>query len=483
MSTSMFFVFFSIYLLAMVGIGVWASRRQTGQDYLMGSRKLGSFLLLGTVLATLVGTGSSLGSAGFSFDNGWAGLLYGFGGFLGIVLAGKFFAGANEYKFYTMSEELSFYYGGSIPIKRVVSILTFLASIGWLGAHMLGGSLYLSWVTGISLNNAKVITALGFGLYVIIGGYRAVVWTDAVQSIVLFLGFIVIASLAVPLAGGIEEITGAFTSGKVSFLGLQDYGLLPGISLIVVIATGSLAVPSFRHRIYSAKNVTAAKRSFYITGILYAIFIIFPVLIGMSAHALMPEGFDNRNFAIPFMALEVLPAGLGVLILISGLSATMSSGDSDAIAGVTVLVTDIHSMVRGKLPPEEKLVKYSRIATVATIALALLLVIAAKDITTFITRMVSTTLSGLAVAAIIGKYWKRATWQGGIAALVGGSVVSLIVSGSETMGAIFGNPILPSLFGATLGCVIVSLVTPASTLSESMALQKVMADREKTMQK
>ncbi len=477
MNTTLFFTFFILYLLIMVVVGWRVSRKQSGEDYIMGSRKLGPFLLLGTVLATQIGTGSSMGAAGFGYNNGAAGLLYGVGGFVGIVLAARLFASAHKYKFFTMSEEISFYYGGNKYLKGLVSIVIFVASLGWLGAHVLGGSLYLSWVTGIDLTTAKVITVLGFGVYVIIGGYLAVVWTDCIQSIILFCGFIVVAVLAVPAAGGFEAIQQAFTKGELSFLGLQNYGVLPALSLIVAIAVGGVAVPSFRHRIYSARDIGSIKKSFYGTGVLYAVFALFPVLIGMSARVMNPA-LENNNFAIPYMAMEVLPLGLGILILISGLSATMSSGDSDAIAGVTILMTDIYSMVFKKLPEQNKMVKYSRIATVLTLGIALLMTIFAKDITKYITSMVSTTLSGLAVAAILGKYWKRATWQGGIAALLGGSIVSIATSRSAEIKSMFGNTILLALGGALLACVVVSLLTPANTLSEEEALARVMRDRE-----
>jgi len=83
-----------IYLLAlagtvvlMLGIGVWVARRnRSGEDFLLAGRSLSTPLLLGTTLATLVGTGSSLGAVGFAYENGWAGGLYGIGGAVGVLL-------------------------------------------------------------------------------------------------------------------------------------------------------------------------------------------------------------------------------------------------------------------------------------------------------------------------------------------------------------------------------------------------------------
>ncbi len=131
----------------------------------------------------MVGTGSSVGAVGFGYSNGWAGMLYGLGGAVGILLVAWLFAPVRKLRFMTMSEEMSYYTGGSKIIKNLVAILIFIASIGWLGAHMLGGGLYLAWASGIDINVAKIIIALAFVVYVGIGGYSAVVWIDTIQSI------------------------------------------------------------------------------------------------------------------------------------------------------------------------------------------------------------------------------------------------------------------------------------------------------------
>ncbi len=469
MNISLFFIFFVIYMLIMISIGWYVSRNQTGDDYLIGSKGLNVFLIIGTMLATQVGTGSSMGASGFGYSNGWAGIIYGIGGFASIVLIARLFGDVRKYNFTTMSEEISFYYGANKHVKAVVSILIYVASVGWLGAHIIGGSMYLSWVTGLALLPAKMITVLGFGVYVLIGGYLAVVWTDAIQSVILFIGFVTIAIFSVPKAGGLQNIIETMPAGTTSFLGIESYGVLPAISLMIALTVGGLAVPSFRHRIYSGKNVRSVKKGFYWSATLYAIFAVFPVIIGMAAYSLN-SGLENSSFAIPYMAMEVLPMGFGILILISGLSATMSSGDSDAIAGVTILMTDIYQMIFKKLPPKNKALLYSRIATALTLLIAFLMAATATNITNYISNMVSTTLSGLAVASIMGKYWKRATWQGGLAALLGGSICSILVSKSTTLISILGDPTIPALIGAFTACVVVSLLTPKNNLTEEETL-------------
>ena len=130
------------------------------------------------------------------------------------------------------------------------------------------------------------------------------------------------------------------------FIGLGGYGTIIavvtifGYLLAVVVGVGVLATPSFRQRIYSGESVSTVRRSFVTSGLLYLAFSAVPAVIGMAAHALNP-GLDNSNFAFPYLATQVLPLGVGLIVLLAGLSATMSSASSDAIAGVSILMRDI----------------------------------------------------------------------------------------------------------------------------------------------
>lgn len=468
-------VFIAITIL-MILVGVWASRKvKSGEDFLMGGRGLSLPLLIGTTVATLVGTGSSMGAVGFAYTNGWAGALYGIGGSIGMIALLLLFADVRKYNFTTYSEELSFYFGANKLIKGLTSIILYLACIGWLGAHIMGGSLYLSWITGLDPFTSKIITALGFAVYTFIGGYLAVVYTDTIQGVILFLGFIMLTVLSLVKIGGYEAVSSQMPSEMISFLGIEKMGLIPSISLIVVIAVGVLATPSFRHRVYSSKNVVTLKRGFLVSGILFAIFSLFPSIIGMSAKLMNPE--LEAGYAFPYLATEVFPLWIGAIILTAGLSATMSSGSSDFIAGVTILVSDVYQVFTGKNPKKEKLVTYSRIALFVTLSLALIFTLGATSIIGYITNFIATILSGLFAASVLGKFWPRATWQGGLASLLSGSVISFVILNNASFKAYWGNPVLPALGGAFLAGILVSLITPKCHITKEEALRILEKER------
>ncbi len=477
MNSHVFLIGFIIYALAMIWLGWFVSRNQkNGDDFLLGGRSLPMFLTLGSTVATMVGTGSSMGAVGFGYSNGWAGMLYGLGGAVGILLVAWWFAPVRKLRFMTMSEELSYYTGASHLIKNIVGLLIFIASIGWLGAHILGGSMYLSWATGIDMTVAKIIIALAFAIYVVIGGYSAVVWTDTIQALILFFGFILMAILAVVHVGGWNVIEHAMDPKALSFLAVDKLGAIPALSLAMVIGVGVLATPSYRQRIYSGKDVSTVRRSFVYTGVLYLFFSILPAIIGMAAFTMNPS-LENSNYAFLF-ATSFLPSLLGLVVLIAGLSATMSSASSDAIAAVAIMMRDLYTMVTGKMPPENKAITLSRWMLVFVIGLALLFALTSNDIISYITKMIATLMSGLFICSILGRFWLRFNWQGALTALISGAAVSIAVLLNDGWMAYWGNPCIPSILASLLCAVVVTLVTPASKMSREEALEMITRERE-----
>ena len=470
---------FLLYLLAMIAIGWWASRRQQqgqtaaqqGEDFLLGGRSLPFWLTLGTTVATMVGTGSSMGAVGYAYHHGWAGTLYGIGGALGILLLAWLFAPMRQLRFMTMSEELSYYVGADSLVKNAVALIIFVACIGWLGAHILGGSMYLAWLTGLEQNQAKLLIAVGFAVYVIIGGYTAVVWTDAIQALILFAGFILMALFALHAVGGWPALQQSVAAHQIA-----TPELLPSLSLAAAILVGVLATPSFRQRIYSGLNVSTVRRSFVWSGVLYLGFCFIPALLGAVAWLLQPE-LKNPAYAFPYLALELLPWGLGLLVLLAGISATMSSASSDAIAAVSVLLRDLYALVFRKTPQSDKVVLFSRFGLVGVVLLALLFALLADNIISYITSMIAMLMSGMCVLALLGRFWLRFNRYGALTALTVAPLLSLLWLNQPDWLAYWGNPVLPAVLGSTIAAVLVTLATPACAVSRTDALLILTAQR------
>ena len=184
------------------------------------------------------------------------------------------------------------------------------------------------------------------------------------------------------------------------------------------------------------------------------------------------------------MATTVLGPAMGLLFLIAGLSATMSSADSEVIAGVTVLLTDIYSVFTGKEIDNENIPKFSKIALVITLIIAFLITLTATDVIGFINSTVGAIAPGVGVCIILGRFWKRVTWQGGIASVAVGFLFGLsyllIPSLNEWIQGIFQGPAIPVTIFAFLSGIIVSLITPKmNRLSDEKILELVLKERPK----
>ncbi|MGL4861073.1 MAG: sodium:solute symporter family protein [Enterobacteriaceae bacterium] len=479
MNSTVFLLSFFLYIVAMIWLGWYVSRNQkTGEEFLLSGRSLPLFLILGSTIGTMVGTGSSMGAIGFGYANGWAGMLYGLGGAIGILLVGWWFAPVRKLRFMTMSEELSYYVGANKLVKNVVAVMIFIACVGWLGAHILGGSLYLAWATEMDLSIAKIIIALAFSIYVIIGGYSAVVWTDTIQAIILFIGFILMAVLSVDKVGGWAAIEQAMDPAALSWFAVDKLGVIPALSLAMVIGVGVLATPAYRQRIYSAESVSSVRKSFILSGGLYLFFAALPAIIGMATYTMNPN-LTNNNYAFLY-ATNVFPMAIGIIILIAGLSAVISSASSDAIAGVSIVMRDLYTMVKGHMPPEQYAIRLSRIYLAVVIGIALAFALTSNDIITYITRMISTLLSGLFVCGLLGRFWKPYNWQGALATLLGGSTASVIILLQPDWLAFWGNPCIPAVTSALVSGLLVTLLTPAKTMTPEEALEIITYERETT---
>ncbi|WP_337883569.1 sodium:solute symporter family protein [Chromobacterium haemolyticum] len=477
MANSDFLTWFLIYAGGMMTLGWYVTRHQkTGEDFILGSRKMPMLLTLGSTVGTMVGTGSSIGAVSFGYSNGWSGMLYGIGGATGILLTAWWFAPVRNLRFMTMSEEVCYYTGGSKLVKNLVAVIIFCASLGWLGAHILGGGLYLAWASGIDIRAAKTIVAVGFVFYVGIGGYKAVSWIDTLQSIVLFLGFIVLAVLSVRHVGGWDMVVARTDPAAFTPFGIGKLGLLPALSLAAVIGVGVLATPSYRQRIYAAESATVIRQSFIITGLLYMGFSFLPAIIGMATHAMEPN-LANSSFAF-LQATTALPHALAVVVLIAGMSANMSSGSSDAIAGVSIILRDLYVWIRGKMPPPKRAITLSRLFLLLVILLAYIFALTSNDIIGYITKMISMVMSGMFVTVMLGRFWPRFNWQGCIAALLGGNLSSLAIILMPQWLAWLGNPVIPSVLVSLLLAVVTTWLTPRSRRSREEVLEMITAERE-----
>jgi len=197
----------------------------------------------------------------------------------------------------------------------------------------------------------------------------------------------------------------------------------------------------------------------------------------MAAYKTFPQ-LENRDLAFPNMATETLPLALGILVLLAGLSATLSSASSDAIAGVTTVIRDLYKLVLGRVPKPGRVVTLSRYSLGITTALALGMALAADNVIDYIKLMISLFLTGMCVVGVLGRTWPRYNAAGAIASLVGASVTALAFKFMPDWNDYWGNPVIPSLAVSIAIGVGFSLFTPPDPVSHKEAIEILAKERE-----
>ncbi len=488
---TLFVAGFVIYVAFLVYIGWVAARKSNnGTNFLTGGRNLSLLLIFSTIGATVIGTGSSMGATANGFRSGWGGSSYALGCALAMFLLAFIFSKARDKNFITMAEENQYYFAGSISVRKMTGILMFIAELAFIGSHMNGGSKYLQFVTGVEPITAKIITLLAFAIYVYIGGYLAVVWTDLIQLGIIIFGFTLVIAKAIPMAGGWEAIEAAYTAADntdaLSFFGLGSMGLAATLSLILVGTIGEMGAPTFRTRIYTARNSQTAFRGFILAGVVILGFSLVPSILGMASFTIATrEGAStvlaNPDFAFSYLATQVLGPVLGLILLVSGLSATMSSGDSDAIAGVTILLEDIYPTMTGKRIPEEKMKSASRVAILITLFIAFLVTLGASDVMGYINHVLGSLMPGMVITMVIARYWKRVTPAAGIASMTVGTLFGVLnlvsTSFADLLVRSFGGPVIPASIVVAIVLVAVTLNTKRPELTDDEVLGIVLEGR------
>jgi SSS family solute:Na+ symporter len=450
-----------IYAIIMLGVSVyWMTRVKKAADYLVAGRGLPYWVLTGTITSTGIGTGVVIGASGLAYQHGWAGCSYPIGLGLGAIIAGWCFARMRRYRFMTLGEEIASYYGGNRLVVEFSNVGLFVSQLCWLTVQIMGGGAVLATVTGLPLATCMVISGLITAALSIPGGLLTVVYTDLVQAVILLIGFGCLTYSALVDTGGMTALTAAVPPAYLSFLGNASAGWGRVTSILLALVIGCIADPSRRLTMYSARSEPGAKWSMVTAGLIEVVFSVVVGIVGMYAYFLNSK-LPHADQALPWLVMNVLPPWLAAVVTVSIASAIFSSATSNAAAAGTFFVRHIYPLAMGRHARRPLVVVRRALACVFVFSTALSLL--AGTIVEFVLKFLPVTMSGLAVIILLGCYWRRATWQGALAALVTAPIVSFVVIFVPSQAAFWKEPILPATLAGLAAQIAVSLITPRNT--------------------
>ncbi len=461
--------FVVLYLLGTLGIGVWAGTRiKNTSDFAIAGRSLPLIMVVTTTFATWFGAETVMGIPAKFVQGGLGAVVEDpFGAGLCLVFVGLFFAAKLYQKnLLTIGDFYRQRFGKGVEIFCSLAII--LSYLGWVAAQVTALGLVFNILTdgAMSPQVGMVVGLLAVLVYVVIGGFLAVAWTDFIQMIVLVIGLSVIAWFAADLAGGTAAVLNVAAQKDLGrFLpnpSFTDMAMFIGAALTMMI--GSIPQQDVFQRVMSAKNAKTAQRGAMIGGFSYIAFAFVPMFIVLCATIVMGEqalelAKNDYQRVLPTFVLGHMPLVMQILFFGALLSAIKSTSSATLLAPTTSFVENILKQIRPGMTDKQQL-RAMRVTLVIFAFCVLLYAIAMQGtpIYELVSSAYQVTLVGAFVPLAFGLYWTRATTQGAVLSIFAGVATwALFFPQVTTWGEFFPGQ-LAGLIAALIGMVAGSLL-------------------------
>jgi SSS family solute:Na+ symporter len=461
--------FVVLYLLGTLGLGVWAGTRiQNTSDFAVAGRSLPLIMVVTTTFATWFGAETVMGIPARFVQGGLNAIVEDpFGAGTCLILVGLFFA-AKLYRqnLLTIGDFFRQRYGKGVEVFCSTAII--FSYLGWVAAQITALGLVFSVLTdgAMSETAGMIVGTLAVLIYVVIGGFLAVAWTDFIQMIVLVVGLSIIAVFSADLAGGADKVFALASEKELwNFLPQPGFTELAGfIGAALTMMLGSIPQQDVFQRVMSAKDAQTARNGAVIGGASYILFAFVPMFIVASAVIVM--GSDALDMAkndyqrlLPTFVLTKMPLLMQILFFGALLSAIKSTSSATLLAPSTSFVENILKNLRPRMSDRQQLFAMrATIVVFAALVLAYAVAMKGTSIYDLVSAAYQVTLVGAFVPLAMGLYWKRASTQGAIFSLAAGVATWILffpqVSG---LGEQFPQQ-LAGLIAAIVGMIVGSLL-------------------------
>ena len=444
------------YMAIMLGIGFWASRKvKDTADYIIAGQRLSWGLSIGTIFATWFGAETCMGSATTAYSKGILGVIADpFGAGLCLIISGVFFAG-HFYKLKIKTVIDFFELRFSKRVGMLVSLFYVPVYIGWIGAQMLAFGTVLHALTGLGIEPAIFISALVVIIYTYSGGMWADAVTDFVQMGFIIVCFGIVVYNISSTNGGLINIIQQIPKEKLHFYPHTTSGLewMKYIEAWIIVGFGSLGGQDLVSRIMSAKNVTVARWSSVIAGILYWTVGLLPVMLGIVGFILLPN-YTGESILID-LSIQYLPLPLVALMVGGLLSAIMSSVDTAMLAPASIIGNNVVPFFVKDVDDKTKLF-WCKIMVPILGIVSLFMALYFQNIYELCLESWTVLLTSFTAPLAFGLFWKRTTSAGVIAGAVGGFIAW--IAGGLLFPAEYPTKLLGFVVSVTL-VFLISLIT------------------------
>jgi SSS family solute:Na+ symporter len=429
-------LFVILYLLVIGAVSIWSIRKskETTSDYFLANRNLGWFVIGASILASNVGSEHIVGLAGSAAKTGTVLGHYELHSYIVLILGWVFVPFYLRSSVYTMPEFLERRFNPQT--RRLLSIIQLISYIiAKASVTIFAGALVFNQFLGVDFWTGAIILVIVTGVYTIFGGLHAVMYTEAIQAIVLLAGSFVLLLFGLNEVGGWDALMKSVPKEKLNMFPPLSDPEFPWLGILFASPiVGVWYWCTDQHivqRCLAAKNEKEARRGTIFAAFLkllpFFIFLI-PGLIAYALHAQGKIQLDDTNAAFPVMVKSIMPVGLRGVLAGGLLAALMSSLASVYNACSTLYTIDIYKKSHPNAT-EKELVRVGRIATGVIVLLGMAWIPMMGRIDSGLYNYLQSVQSYLAppIAAVflLGVFFKRLNAEGALTSMVAGFILGM----------------------------------------------------------
>ena len=462
----MLLTFVILYLALSIAVGIVAALRvHNTRDFVLAGRTLPLYVVTAMVCATWFGSETVLGISSTFLKEGLRGIVADpFGSSLCLILVGLFFA-AKLYRmnFLTIGDYYRTRYGATAELLTSLAIV--VSYLGWLSAQIVVIGLVFSTVTGgaVSMGAGIVIGSAVVLVYTLWGGMYSVAWTNFVQMVIIVVGLLYIFVLVADRAGGVGTVVAhAHAAGKLEFWPkLETRDVLAFIGAGVTLMLGSIPQQDVFQRVTSARSERVAVAGSVLGGVFYFVLAFIPIFLAYSASLIDPKMVadlidKDHQRILPALIIGHTPLAAQILFFGALLSAVMSTASATLLApSVTFTENVLKRFLRRELDDREFLRTMRIVVAAFAVGVTAFALNSGSTIYEMVVGAYKITLVAAFVPLAAGLYWRRATTQGALAAIVAGLVTWIALEIVAPEGLF--PPQLAGLMASIAGMVLGSL--------------------------
>ncbi|PWL37684.1 Na+/glucose cotransporter [Flagellimonas aquimarina] len=426
------------YLAALIGVAVWVvlQKNKNTEDYFLAGRNVGWFVIGASIFASNIGSEHVVGLAGTGAESGMPMAHYELHAWIVLLLGWLFLPFYFRSKAFTMPEFLEKRFDSrSRWFLSVFSLVGYV--ITKVSVTIYAGGIVVSELLGIPFWYGAIGIVIFTGTYTVIGGMKAVIYTETLQTIILIAGSLIITYLGLEKVGGWEELR--LVAGSEHFnmwrpISDPDFpwtGMLIGGTIVGVWywCTDQYIV----QRTLAANNIKIGRRGAIFGAYLKLLPIFIFLIPGIIAFALAKQGvlsYDKSDEVFPVLVKTLLPVGLKGLVAGGLMAALMSSLASVFNSCSTIFTIDIYKKLK-PLTEEKKLLNVGKIATSIVVVLGIIWIpimekIGGGVLYQYLQSVQSYIAPPITAVFLLGVIWKRVNSKAAIVTLFSGLIVAAL---------------------------------------------------------